>query len=62
MTIAPILIGCIALLATGRALIVGAASAGGDGITREDEPIFYWTFVLAGTAVAALLFYLGLRR
>ena len=62
MTIAPLLIGCIALLATGRTLILGAASAGGDGITREDEPIFYWACVVAGIAMAAILFYIGLRQ
>lgn len=61
MTIVPLVIGCVALLATGRALILGAASAGGDGITREDEPIFYWACVFAGIAAAAFLFYAGLR-
>jgi hypothetical protein len=62
MTIAPLVIGCVGLLATGRALILGAASASGDGITRADEPIFYWTCILAGVIVTIFLFYLGLWR
>lgn len=62
MTIAPLFIGCVALLATGRALILGAASADGAGITRKNEPIFFWAFVVAGLVAAAFLFYLGLRR
>jgi hypothetical protein len=60
--IAPNLVGCVALVAIGRALMLRAASAGGDGITREDEPIFYWACVFAGAVAAAFLFYLGLRR
>lgn len=33
-----------------------------DGITRKDEPIFYWGCVSAGLAAAAFLVYVGLRR
>lgn len=61
MTIAPILVGCVALIATGRSLILGAASADGQGITRANQPIFFWTCVVGGVVAAASLFYLGLR-
>lgn len=61
MTIAPLLVGCVALIATGRSVILGAASADGDGITRANEPIFFWACVVGGAVAAASLFYLGLR-
>ena len=43
-------------MATGRTLVVGSASASVDGITREDEPIFYWLCVAGGIAVAGFMF------
>ena len=58
--IEPFVIGSLALFAAGRALVLGAACAGGDGITREDEPMLYWLVVLSSFAVAAVLFYFGL--
>jgi len=61
MEIWALVIGCGMLLATGRALFLGAASAGADGITRQDEPLFYWLCVVSGVAAAAVLLYVGLR-
>ena len=62
MTIPPLVIGCGILVLTGRALILGAASASGDGITRKDEPIFYWGSIVAAFIAVAFLFSIGLRR
>ena len=61
MNIAPLVVGCGALIVTGRALALGAASADGAGITREDEPVFYWLCVAGGIAVAAGSFYISIR-
>jgi len=47
----------LVLFATGRALVLGAASASGDGLTREDDPMIYWFCVAAGIGIAVLLFY-----
>ena len=58
----PLAVGCLTLLMTGRALVVGAASVDGDGITRADEPLFYWLCIAAGVVAAVFLFYIGLRN
>lgn len=62
MATGPLLLGCVALFATRRALVLGAASADGHGITREEQPIFYWTCVVASLAAATLLLFAGLYR
>lgn len=61
MSILPLAVGAATLLLTGRALILGSASASGDSITREEEPIFYWFCILAGVIAAVFLFYVGVR-
>jgi len=61
MSIMPLVIGFLVLLATGRALVIGAASADGDSVTRESEPLLYWSCVSAGLLAAVVLLYIGLR-
>lgn len=61
MMIGPLLIGCIALATTCRAVIRSAASAGGEDITREDEPLFYWLCVAGGLGLATVMLYISLR-
>jgi hypothetical protein len=61
MGILPIVIGCGVLLMTGRAVVLGGASSDGQSITREDEPLAYWFCIVAGIAIAAILFFIGLR-
>ncbi len=59
MSIWPLILALLVLLATARALIVGGASAGGDGIRRESEPFAYWAVVVGGACASALLFYIA---
>ncbi len=62
MNLWPLLIGMLCLFVTGRALVIGSASVDGQGFQREDEPMLYWSIVLAGLLIACFLFYLALGR
>jgi hypothetical protein len=53
----PAIVGVLAVIAAVRALILGGASASGDGITREEVPLAFWTVVIAELIVAGLLFW-----
>jgi hypothetical protein len=59
MSVAPFFAGCLVLFATGRALVLGAASASGNGLTREDDPMIYWFCIAAGVGIAVALFYIS---
>lgn len=53
----------VGILAAGvvvRGLINGSGSPSGDAIRRDEEPLAYWSVMLAGTVIAGFLFYLGL--
>jgi hypothetical protein len=39
MNLAPMLVGIFCLFVTGRALVIGGASADGQSFSREDEPM-----------------------
>jgi hypothetical protein len=56
------IVGVLLLMGTMRALRLGGASAGGDGITREDEPLAYWTCVVAAAAAGVFLIWRSLRH
>jgi len=60
MAIWQFLIGSLLLLATSRALIIGAASASGSGITRAEEPTLYWVCITLGLGGSAFLLWMGL--
>ncbi len=55
--ILPFLGGCFSLFVVARALFLGAAAADGEGITRKDDPIFFWSAIIAGCAIAGFLFF-----
>ena len=59
MNIAAVVVGIFCLFVVGRALVIGGASAGGEGFRREDEPFLYWSIIAAGIAVTCFLLYLG---
>jgi len=40
-----------------RALIRGGVSASGDDITRDEEPLAYWTTIVAAIVIVAFLFW-----
>jgi len=60
MNVAALLVGLFGLLVVGRALVVGGASADGEGFRRDEEPMLYWSIVAAGTAITCFLLYLGI--
>ncbi len=43
------------VIQTVRALIIGAASASMENITRSDEPLAYWGVIVAAVVVASIL-------
>jgi hypothetical protein len=59
MSLAPLLVGVFMMFVVGRALVIGGASADGQGFRREDEPALYWSIVGAGFIGACFLLYLG---
>jgi hypothetical protein len=60
MNLAALLAGLFGVIVVVRALVVGGASADGQGFRREDEPMLYWSIVAAGTAATCFLLYLGI--
>jgi len=59
MKLWPLLVGLFCLFAVGRALVIGGASADGQGFRREDEPLLYWSIVTAGVVMTCFLFYVA---
>ena len=59
MDIAPLAVGIFGLIVVGRVLIIGGASADGQGFRRDEEPFLYWSIVAAGSAIVGFLFYLA---
>jgi hypothetical protein len=57
----PLSIAILIAAATIRAIVVGAASANGDDITKRDSPIAYWTIVVAAILAVLLLLWEALR-
>lgn len=55
--ILPFLGGCFSLFVVVRALVLGGASADGEDITRKDDPIFFWSTIIVGCAIAGFLFF-----
>jgi hypothetical protein len=58
----PLVIGVLVGAATVRTLVLGAASASGDDITRREEPLIYWTAVVAGALAALFLIWTSFRH
>jgi hypothetical protein len=50
-------LGVFGVILTIRALITGAASASGDDITRSEEPLAYWTTIVAAILITSFLFW-----
>jgi hypothetical protein len=53
-------VGVLTAAVTVRGLVNGSGSADGQGFRREDEPLLYWSIIVAGALVTVLLFYVGL--
>jgi hypothetical protein len=57
---AALLIGLLIVGGTIRTLVVGGASADGQGLRRDDTPEVYWAIILAGALAGGFLIYEGL--
>ena len=53
----PLLLGILGLFVVGRALIIGSASVDGEGLRRDEEPMFYWPIVAAAVLITGFLLY-----
>lgn len=60
MNIPALAVAAVITLAIGRMLFVGSASADGQGLRREDQPLIYWSIVVIGIVADIALIYFGL--
>ena len=62
MNIPAVTVGVLVVGVVIRTLANGSGSVDGHALMRDEEPLAYWSIVVAGTGIAAFLLYIGLVR
>jgi len=60
MSIVGLAVGTFGLFVVGRMIVLGGASADGQGFRRDEQPAIYWTIVAIGCAIVCGLFYIAI--
>jgi hypothetical protein len=60
MIIVGLTVGAFGLFVVGRMIVLGGASADGQGFRRDDQPIIYWTIVAIAFAIVCSMFYIAM--
>jgi hypothetical protein len=59
MNIVALAVGCLTAVMVVRGLVIGSATAGGEGLRRDEEPLIYWSAMYGGAVIAGFLMYKG---
>jgi hypothetical protein len=58
-SIPALIVGILGIVAIGQMIITGRATPSRLGFNRQNDPLIYWSALIAGAAIVLVLFYIA---